>query len=177
MTATATPQSVPAVAPSAKEQFLGAFEQEFQTTMRLLRAYPRAKLDLKPAPTLKTARELAWIFVLENGVCAAALTGALQLPPPAPPPVPDSWDEQLQAIEGSHAQVAQIVRDLPDAALSETFRFYVAPKTLGDIPKLQFLWMMLCDSIHHRGQFTIYTRIAGAVVPSIYGPTHEEPWY
>ncbi len=176
MTATATPQSV-AANPGPKEQFLNAFEQEFKTTMRLLRAYPTNKVELKPAPTLKTARELAWIFVLENGACEAALTGALQVPPPPPPPVPDSWDAILQAIEGSHARLAQVVQGFPDAALSETFRFYVGPKTLGDIPKIQFLWMMLCDSIHHRGQFTIYTRIAGGVVPSIYGPTHEEPWY
>jgi uncharacterized damage-inducible protein DinB len=179
MATTATPQSTTAVAPapSAKEQFLGAFEQEFRTTMKVLRAYPKDKLELKPAPMLKSARELAWIFVLENGVCEAALKNALTLPPPPPPPVPESWDAILQAIEGSHASLAQTVRNTPDADLSQTFQFYVAPKKLGEVPKIQFLWMMLCDSIHHRGQLTIYTRLAGGVVPSIYGPTLEQAWF
>jgi uncharacterized damage-inducible protein DinB len=176
MSTITAPESVPATSPSAKEQFLHAFEQEFATTMRLLRAYPRAQLDLKPTPTLKSARELAWMFALENGVCEAALTGALQLPPPPPPSVPDSWDAELGAIEATHARVANLVRELPDAELHETFRFYVAPRTEGDVPKLTFLWMMLCDAIHHRGQLTVYTRMAGGVVPSIYGPTLEEPW-
>ena len=31
--------------------------------------------------------------------------------------------------------------------------------------------MMLLDHIHHRGQFTIYVRIAGGRVPQIYGPS------
>jgi len=35
---------------------------------------------------------------------------------------------------------------------------------------------MLLDQIHHRGQLSIYMRIAGAKVPSIYGPSADEPW-
>jgi len=38
-------------------------------------------------------------------------------------------------------------------------------------------WMMLSDSIHHRGQVSIYLRMLGAVVPPIYGPTAEIPWF
>ena len=53
--------------------------------------------------------------------------------------------------------------------------FFVAPKTLGDIPKIQFMWMVLCDQIHHRGQFSVYLRMADGKVPSIYGPTADEP--
>ena len=40
-----------------------------------------------------------------------------------------------------------------------------------------FLWMILCDQIHHRGQFSIYLRMADGKVPSIYGPTADEPWF
>ena len=35
---------------------------------------------------------------------------------------------------------------------------------------------MLLDHVHHRGQFTIYSRIAGGKVPQIYGPSADEPW-
>jgi uncharacterized damage-inducible protein DinB len=31
------------------------------------------------------------------------------------------------------------------------------------------------DYIHHRGQFSIYIRLAGAKLPQIYGPTADEP--
>jgi uncharacterized damage-inducible protein DinB len=36
--------------------------------------------------------------------------------------------------------------------------------------------MMLMDSVHHRGQFSVYLRMADGKVPSIYGPTADEPW-
>ncbi len=32
------------------------------------------------------------------------------------------------------------------------------------------------DSVHHRGQFSVYLRLVGAKVPSIYGPSGDEPW-
>ena len=51
-----------------KERFLGVYEDEHQRTVRVLRAYPAEKADLKPVPTCKSARELAWIFVLERGL-------------------------------------------------------------------------------------------------------------
>ncbi len=51
---------------SAKQQFLDTYEREHGTTMRLLRAYPADKLELRPAAMSKTARELAWVFALER---------------------------------------------------------------------------------------------------------------
>jgi len=36
--------------------------------------------------------------------------------------------------------------------------------------------MILCDQIHHRGRFSIYLHMADGKVPSIYGPTADEPW-
>jgi uncharacterized damage-inducible protein DinB len=41
---------------------------------------------------------------------------------------------------------------------------------------IQVAWMILSDQIHHRGQFSVYLRMAGGKVPSIYGPTADEPW-
>ena len=32
------------------------------------------------------------------------------------------------------------------------------------------------DDVHHRGQLSVYLRMAGGKVPSIYGPSHDEPW-
>jgi uncharacterized damage-inducible protein DinB len=29
---------------------------------------------------------------------------------------------------------------------------------------------------HHRGQLSVYLRLADGKVPSIYGPTADEPW-
>jgi uncharacterized damage-inducible protein DinB len=48
--------------------------------------------------------------------------------------------------------------------------FYGMQISLG-----QALWYELFDHIHHRGQISVYMRLAGAKLPSIYGPTADEP--
>jgi hypothetical protein len=140
MPMTVTPGAQPAIGamPSAKEQFLKAYDKEHATTMRVLRAYPVDKIDLKPHAKLKSARELAWVFVLERGLGTMVFQNAFAngMPPGEMPKAPESWDAVLAAFE----------------------------------------WFLLCDEIHHRGQFSVYLRMADAKVPSIYGPSADEPW-
>jgi len=50
------------------------------------------------------------------------------------------------------------------------------PRQFGDVSKLFLCTLMLNDSIHHRGQMSVYLRMSGAKVPSIYGPSRDEPW-
>ncbi len=158
------------------QQFLEIFEREHETTMRVLRAYPTDKLDLKPHDMCKNARELAFMFAREQALAEKALTQGLDWSNRTPmPPAPDAWEDVLGAVEEGHRRVANIVRAMKDEQFSQTVKFPVAPKTIGDWPAGRFLWMLLFDQIHHRGQFSIYLRMAGAKVPSIYGPTADEP--
>lgn len=177
-TPTATPTPTQKQAPSGpRQQFLDAFDREHATTMRVLRAYPTDKLDLKPHAMCKDARTLAWGFAAEPAMMEKALTTGLDFSrPPSFPPVPDSFDAILSAIEEGHQRVARLVSNMRDDEMQETMKFFVAPKTIGDVEKGQFLWMLLHDQIHHRGQFSIYLRMAGGKVPSIYGPSADEPW-
>jgi uncharacterized damage-inducible protein DinB len=168
----------PTAAQSAKQQFLEAYEREHATTMNVLRAYPPDQLDLRPHPKCKTARELAWIFVLERGLGNAVWGDAFAkgLPSREAPPPPDSWNDLLAALEKSHKEFADTVRATSDEDLLRPVKFLTAPKTLGDFRRIDFAWFLLSDQIHHRGQFSVYLRMAGGKVPSIYGPTADEPW-
>jgi len=171
----ATPRARSASDP--KQQFIDAYEQEHAKTRRVLRAYPKDKGELRPHPKCKTARELAWMFVLEQGAIEKTVTTGFDwTKPPSFPPPPDSFDAIIGAFEQSHEKTAALVRDFPEDRLHEPIQFSTAPKTIGDVPRLQALWMFLSDQIHHRGQFTIYLRLADGKVPSIYGPSADEPW-
>ena len=163
---------------SPKQQFLDAYEREHEITMRLLRAYPTDKLDLRPAPALKTARELAWVFVVERGLGTMAYHNAFAkgMPSGGTPSAPASWDDLLAALEREHKAFGDLVRAASEDELFEPVKFFTGPKTLSDWPRMQLLWFLLSDQIHHRGQFSIYARIAGGKVPSIYGPSADEPW-
>jgi uncharacterized damage-inducible protein DinB len=124
-----------------------------------------------------SARELAWVFTIEQGACIAAIRDELPMPPPAPPAPPATFGECVTAFEGAAEQLASLVEATPEAALSETFEFFVAPQTLGPVPKMDLLLTMLNDQIHHRGQLSVYLRMTGSKVPSIYGPSRDEPWF
>ena len=39
----------------------------------------------------------------------------------------------------------------------------------------QMVWGFLFDAIHHRGQISTYLRPMGSKVPSIYGPSADDP--
>ena len=89
------------------------------------------------------------------------------------PQAPATFEEVIRAFE---AASTEMLDELRRADLSGSVPFYTAPKTVGDYSKPAFLWFLLHDHIHHRGQFSIYLRMAGGKVPSIYGPSADEPW-
>lgn len=163
---------------SPKQQFLDTFEREHQTTMNVLRAYPPDQLDLRPHPRAKNARELAWLFALESGLGMMIFNDAFAsgVSSGGTPAAPDSWDALLAAVEKGHKDFGDVVRATSEEDLMGTVTFLVAPKTMGDVRRLDFAWFLLMDTIHHRGQFSVYLRMAGGRVPSIYGPTADEPW-
>ena len=60
-----------------RQQYLDVLEREHATTVRVLRAYPADEPDLKPHGKCKTARELAWMFVMEQALTHKAITTGL----------------------------------------------------------------------------------------------------
>jgi hypothetical protein len=147
--------------------------------MKVLRAFPPEQSELQPHPRSKPARELAWIFVLERGLGKAGLANAFAsgTVSGSPPAAPDSWDAVLQAIEQAHGDFRDAFNSYSDEQLLEPIKFFGGPKTLVDFPRIDFARFLLHDQIHHRGQFSIYLRMADAKVPSIYGPSGDEPWF
>ncbi len=161
-----------------KEQLLKSYDREHATTMRVLRAYPRDKLDLRPHEMSKTARELGYVFVGERHFGTFALKGGFSSGsmPDKLAPAPENWDELLKATEQAQEEWIKMIRETSDDELDQTVKFFSGPKMMSDVRRIELLWFMLMDEIHHRGQFSIYLRMAGGKVPSIYGPTADEPW-
>jgi uncharacterized damage-inducible protein DinB len=157
-----------------KEQYLNAVAREFTTTVKVLKAFPAAKGDLKPHAKSKNARDLAWNFVIEEKACDMALDGAIQFA--KLPPSPATFPEVISSYEKSHAAFVERVKRTPDADLNKTVKFTTGPKKVEDLRTMDIFWMMLMDAVHHRGQFSVYLRMADGKVPSIYGPTADEPW-
>ena len=158
-----------------KEMFLGMFEREYGITLKVLKAYPAAKADFKPHERSKSGKDLAWVFVIEQQVVVAgALAGAIDFSKMTPAPA--TMQDVIAAYEKTHPQMVAKLKQTSEAALNQTVKFPVGPKQMADLRVLDVLWGMLHDEIHHRGQLSVYVRLAGGKVPSIYGPSADEPW-
>jgi uncharacterized damage-inducible protein DinB len=123
-----------------------------------------------------SARQLAFMFTAEAGAGMAALNDTLRATgelPPAPPTMRDVIDSFQQANRAMTAAVSA----MPASALQATITVPAGKGLTADVRKLDFLWLMLNDQIHHRGQLSVYTRMAGGKVPSMYGPSGDEPWF
>ncbi len=158
-----------------KEQFLGVWEREFPTTIKVLKAFPAGKQDFRPHERSRSAKELAWTFVAEEKLCEGALKGAIDFDNVSPPP-PATIGEAISSYERSHRELINKVKSSSEVDLNKTVKFFTGPKQMGDVRRMDVLWMMLMDSVHHRGQLSVYIREAGGKVPSIYGPSADEPW-
>lgn len=164
-------------ASSATSRFADAAKREHAITRKVLDALPRDKSDFKPHEKSKSAMELAWTFVVEEQLILKALRGQPFFGSGgATPKAPETFDKTIEAFEQGHRELLAELQDPKHAALSGTVKFPTGPKQMGDIPLEQFLWFILHDQIHHRGQLSIYVRMTGGKVPSIYGPSADEPW-
>ncbi|MGH7539010.1 MAG: DinB family protein [Gemmatimonadales bacterium] len=158
-----------------KDQFLGTLEREIPKTLKLLKAYPAAKGDLRPHERSKSAKELAWVFVAEGFLADSALQGSIDLTKSTPPP-PATMADVITAFEKSSREMVDKVKLTPEGDLNKLMKFPTGPNQMGDLRRMDVLWTTVMDQVHHRGQFSVYLRMAGGKVPSIYGPSADEPW-
>ncbi len=154
--------------------FIKTWEQEYQTTLRVFANYPSDRLNYRPHEKSMTAHELMWtIPLVEQVFIGGCLRGKIKLGRSKPPKTKDAL---IRAYKRIHRAMVQRVRRAGEGLFSRTIKFYVAKGKIDDIKIGYFLWEILHDHIHHRGQLSVYLRLVGAKVPSIYGPSADEPW-
>jgi len=92
------------------------------------------------------------------------------------PAAPKTMAEILGAYDAMTKANMELIKSMSEEEYNSTMGWHTAPKQEVQLRKADILWVTLMDMVHHRGQFSVYLRIAGAKVPSIYGPTADEPW-
>jgi|SRR5579875_21769 len=156
-----------------KEIFLSIWEREAKTTARVMRAFPAENLECKPHERSRSIRDLAWQCAIDERVIEKILEGSndLRNVPPNPPP-PESMEEIAVAYEDAHRTAAEKLRR-PETAFSKTVTVIMRGGSI-ELEQAETIWGNLLDQVHHRGQLTVYLRLLGGKVPSIYGPSGDE---
>jgi len=146
---------------------------ESPTFLKVLKALPPGRLDYRPEPRSRTAAELAWLIAAEEAALVSLLdTGVVNWKEEKPPA---TLDQIVATYEKSAAAVDAAVRRVGDAGWEKKGKFLMGDGPAWEDTIGQFVWGFLFDQIHHRGQLTTYLRPMGGKVPSIYGPSADDP--
>ena len=151
-------------------QFLQTFAHEHGTTMRVLQAVPGDKLDFKPHERNFSAGELAW-HIAYSQLGLAKIVATCSFESYQQPPTPATLDEIVAGGESYYQEACQVISALTQEQLAGSI-----PLPGGrSMPASALLWSgVLFHQIHHRGQLSVYIRMAGGKVPSIYGPSGDD---
>src|SRR5215216_445999 len=107
---------------TAQQAFLDAYQKEHAITMRVLRAFPPEKKDLTPHPKCKSARELAWVFVLERGLGNRVMTNTLN-PGGKAPEAPESFEAIITELEKAQREYVEMLQNFSDDEMKENITF------------------------------------------------------
>lgn len=154
-----------------REFFLKRLEAEKPGFVKMLRALPADKLGYKPHERSPSAAQLAWTIAAEWAAAReAAEKGATEWRIVPPPPM----EEMIALYEKENAALSRLVGAMDDAAWSRPVKLSFGGKVVMEQPAGMFLWFLLFDGIHHRGQLSTYIRPMGGRVPGVYGPSGDD---
>jgi len=154
-----------------REFYLERRRAEMPVFLKVLRAVPADQLDYKPHERSPSAGQLMWTLTAELRSCLdVVLTGRAEWKSePAP-----SYADMLALFEAWSNELTERVAAMEDEAWERNAPFFYQGRMVSEQPAGAFLWMVLFDAVHHRGQLTTYLRPMGSKVPAIYGPSADE---
>ena len=162
------------------ELFVAELDRETRPTRRVLERVPQGRDDWKPHEKSMPLGYLATLVArLPTWATMTIRQDELDLNPPGgsgyTPGVLRSPAELVQAFDAGVAEARDALSSTTEDHLLTPWRLLVAGRVVLEQPR----HVVLRDSVfnhlaHHRGQLTVYLRLTGALVPSIYGPSADE---
>jgi uncharacterized damage-inducible protein DinB len=150
-----------------KSLFTDFWSKESNTTSKVISRIPEGS-DYRPDPKSRTARDIAWLIVVEEKMMVDALeTGVATW---APPPPPETMKEICDLYDTQTADNINRLRALSSERWNGMLEWFDKQRQASPMA-----WSFLFDIVHHRGQITTYLRPMGSTVPQIYGPSADEP--
>lgn len=160
------------------QSLIAEFEQEVNSTRKLLQAVPEKDIHYKPSPISWTMGELAqhiatiyywYVGTLTQDVYDLA---ADHLDRGAP----EDIHATRELFEKNVEKARTALKAITDENLQEPWTMKVGDRTvLGPMPRGIVARSFLFNHIyHHRGEMIVYLRATGNKVPGLYGPTYEE---
>lgn len=159
------------------DALLPEFDREMGLTRRALDRVPDGKFDFKPHPTSfslgKLAEHLTEMPYWATVTMTQAELDGMQRPEGYVTPTTKA---ALLAIFDANMKAGRAnLVGKTDGEFNAPWTLKAGGKEIFTMPKIVVMRnFVLNHMIHHRGQLTVYLRMLGVPVPSIYGPSGDE---
>ena len=161
------------------ELFLSELDREAPRTRRALEQVPLDRDSWVPHPKSMPLGRLAglvasmpsWVSLIvdQDELDLTPPPGTSQYEPPAMDKLVDVHDRLIAKARET------LTRTTDEYLLTTNWRLKAGGQVVLDQPRHEVLRDTINHLAHHRGQLTVYLRLCERTVPSIYGPTADDP--
>ena len=158
------------------ETLLPELDQEMATTRRLLERVPTDKGTWKPHPKSFPLGHLAQLVAGMPGWNTVAMR-ATELDLASFPGYSfEPTEKLLEEFDRNVAEARAAIASSSDADFAVPWSLRSGEQAFFTLPRAAVVRQNINHLVHHRGQLSVYLRLIDVPIPSIYGPTADEPW-
>ena len=160
------------------ELFLAELEREAPRTRGALEQVPSGRDDWAPHPkSMPLGRLAGLVAAMPSWINLIIDQDELNLTPPeGQGTFQQPATNTLVAVHDANVQKGResLTKTTDEYLMTTNWKLLAGGKVVMDQPRHVVLRDTLNHLAHHRGQLTVYLRLAGSTVPAIYGPSADD---
>ncbi len=159
-----------------KDSLLPEFDSEMATTRRVIERLKEDKYDWAPhEKSMKAGRLASHIAEMTVWGTIGITQDSLDLAGGHQPFHAASRQELMAAFDRNVADCRKAIEGASDETFMQSWSLVNGRDTIMTLPRIAVIRSFVLNHIiHHRGQLSVYLRLTGSPVPSIYGPSADE---
>lgn len=161
---------------SIGESLVPEFDLEMATTRKLIERVPSEKGQWKPHPKSFSLGHLTQLLSTMPGWITNAVRETKLDLGKAPRYSYEKTETLLANFDKNVRGAREALKSAKDSDFNVEWQLAYGDKVLWSAPRGEVVRQNINHLVHHRGQLTVYLRLIDVPVPSIYGPTADEPW-
>jgi uncharacterized damage-inducible protein DinB len=161
---------------SIAETLLPEFDQEMKTTRRVLERVPTDKGTWKPHEKSFSIGHLAQLLSWMPGWITSTLAKDSLDIGSSPKYSYEKTETLLEGFDKNVSEAREAIAAMQDSDFDKPWSLVMGGKAVITQPRGVATRSHINHLVHHRGQMSVYLRLLDIPVPSLYGPTADEPW-
>ncbi|HWD89832.1 MAG TPA: DinB family protein [Mucilaginibacter sp.] len=158
------------------KMLLKEFDQEAETTRKMLACVPDDQYDWQPHPKSMTVRRLAthiadipsWV---QMAICDDELDFATSM---HKEPMISNTADLLEFFEKSYQEGREALANTNEDVLEQSWTMRNGDQVYFTSTKAEVIRAAYCQTVHHRAQLGVFLRLLDVPIPGSYGPSADE---